>query len=174
MDPLTIPGLPLYTLIYSLSHTDLKMLRYMPQANPQLYTFLSSKEGVLSVDSQMGRNLRDPKRMCSLYMLTPHSKTELRVRVYACAMLRQRREAKQPQWGESIGYGQHRTAEWGAGGWIRDRMDLEIKQRKGRKGPHTQTFKKKTELFTLPLMPLSHRTTLALKQKIVPNTPCGS
>ena len=156
MAPLTTPALPFYTLTYSLSQTDLNMLRCMSQANPQLYTFLSSKEGVLSVDSQMGRNLRDPKRTCSLYMLTLHSKTELRVRVYACATLRHRREAKQPQWGESIGSGQHRTAEWGAGGWIRDRMDLEIKQRKGRKGPHTQTFKKKTELFTLPLMPLSH------------------
>lgn len=79
------------------------MLRYMLQANLQLYNFLSSKEGILPVDSQMERNLRDPKRMCSLCMLTPHSKIELCVRVYACAMLRHRREAEQPQWGESRG-----------------------------------------------------------------------
>ena len=101
MAPLTTPALPSYTLTYSLSHTDLTMLRYMLQANPQLYNFLTSKEGVLPVDSQMGRNLRDPKRMCSLCVLTPHSKTELGVRVYARAMLRRRREAEQPQWGES-------------------------------------------------------------------------
>lgn len=84
MAPLSTPALPSYTLTYSLSHTDLTMLRYMLQANPQLYNFLSSKEGVLPVDSQMGRNLRDPKRMCSLCVLTPHSKTVMCARVRTC------------------------------------------------------------------------------------------